>query len=280
VPKGSAETRVGDATGRAARTPRADACPKFKAALVDLSGAFDRSKSPRGGRHLRGRVRTEPRPATWLVQAPVPDRIHPSTPLSPFARVSCSSLCPAGLPAIALSSSRSPSARDGHPVRIRIEKDANRASDVVDRIGALVKKTPPRNEVVDLNAAILEVTALTQSEAVKSGVTLHTQLAGDLPGIRCDRVQPQQVMLNWIVNAIQSMSALRAGTAHCILALCVSTRRACAPRCGIPALGYGRRACRVSLNPLHDEARRRGHGPLDLTFDCRSHRGRPHATRC
>jgi hypothetical protein len=46
-------------------------------------------------------------------------------------------------------------------------------------------------EVVDLNAAILEVTALIQSEAVKSGVTLGTQLAGDLPRIRCDRVQPQ-----------------------------------------------------------------------------------------
>jgi hypothetical protein len=55
----------------------------------------------------------------------------------------------------------------------------------------LIKKTPPGKEVVDLNAAILEVTALTQSEAVKSGVTLGTQLAGDLPRIRCDRVQPQ-----------------------------------------------------------------------------------------
>jgi signal transduction histidine kinase len=105
--------------------------------------------------------------------------------------VSCSSLCPAGLAAIAFSSSRSPIARDGHRVRIRTEKDADRASDVVDRIGALIKKTPPGKEVVDLNAAILEVTALTQSEAVKSGVTLGTQLAGDLPRIRCDRVQPQ-----------------------------------------------------------------------------------------
>jgi hypothetical protein len=62
---------------------------------------------------------------------------------------------------------------------------------------------------------------LTQSEAVKSGVTLHTQLAGDLPGIRCDRVQPQQVMLNWIVNAIQSMSGVEDGNR----ALHISTMR-------------------------------------------------------
>ena len=92
-----------------------------------------------------------------------------------------------------------------------IVNDADRANDVVDRIGSLIKKAPPRKEVVDLNAAILEVTALTHSEAVKSGVTVGTQLADDLPRIRCDRVQLQQVMLNLIVNAIQSMSGVEDG---------------------------------------------------------------------
>ena len=92
-----------------------------------------------------------------------------------------------------------------------IVNDADRASDVVDRIGSLVKKAPPRKEVVDLNAAILDVTTLTRSEAVKSGVVVGTQLAGELPPIRCDRVQLQQVMLNLIVNAIQSMSGVEDG---------------------------------------------------------------------
>jgi C4-dicarboxylate-specific signal transduction histidine kinase len=92
-----------------------------------------------------------------------------------------------------------------------IVNDADRASDIVDRIGSLVKKAPPRKEVVDLNATILEVTALTQSEAVKTGVTVGTQLADDSPPIRCDRVQLQQVMLNLIVNAIQSMSGVEDG---------------------------------------------------------------------
>ena len=92
-----------------------------------------------------------------------------------------------------------------------IVNDADRASDVVDRIGSLIKKAPPRREVVDLNAAILEVTALTHSEAVKTGVTVGTQLAGELPRIQCDRVQLQQVMLNLIVNAIQSMSGVEDG---------------------------------------------------------------------
>jgi signal transduction histidine kinase len=92
-----------------------------------------------------------------------------------------------------------------------IVADADRAGDIVDRIGSLIKKAPPRKEVVDLNAAILEVTALTHSEAVKTGVRVSTQLAGELPRIQCDRVQLQQVMLNLIVNAIQSMSGVEDG---------------------------------------------------------------------
>src|SRR5271167_440286 len=92
-----------------------------------------------------------------------------------------------------------------------IVSDTDRAGDVVDRIGSLIKKAPPRREVVDLNAAILEVTALTRSEAVKTGVTVGTQLAGELPRIQCDRVQLQQVMLNLIVNAIQSMGGVEDG---------------------------------------------------------------------
>jgi signal transduction histidine kinase len=92
-----------------------------------------------------------------------------------------------------------------------IVNETARTSDVVDRIGSLIKKTSPRKEVVDLNAAILEVTALTRSEAIKTGVTVGTQLAEELPRIQGDRVQLQQVMLNLILNAIQSMRGVQDG---------------------------------------------------------------------
>src|ERR1700719_4671221 len=64
-----------------------------------------------------------------------------------------------------------------------IVDDIDRTSDVVDRVGSLIKKAPPRKEVVDLNAAILEVTALTRSEAVKNSVAVDTLLADELPRI-------------------------------------------------------------------------------------------------
>ena len=53
--------------------------------------------------------------------------------------------------------------------------------------------------------------ALTYSEAVKTGVTVGTRLAPQLPRVQGDRVQLQQVLLNLIVNAIQSMSGVADG---------------------------------------------------------------------
>jgi len=92
-----------------------------------------------------------------------------------------------------------------------VVNDVDRASDVVDRVGSLIKKAPPRKEVVDLNAAILEVAALTHGEALKNGVVVDTQLAGESTRIQGDRVQLQQVMLNLILNAIQSMCGVEDG---------------------------------------------------------------------
>ena len=64
----------------------------------------------------------------------------------------------------------------------------------------------------------LEVTALTRSKAAQTGVTVGTLLAGELPGIQCDRVQLQQVMLNLIVNAIhreyRAGGRVRRGAGH------------------------------------------------------------------
>src|SRR5258708_9238480 len=87
----------------------------------------------------------------------------------------------------------------------------DRAGNVVNRIGALMRKAPPRKEILDLNEAILEVIALTHSEAVKTGVTARTQLAPCLPRIHGDRVQLQQVMLNLIVNGIQAIDDVADG---------------------------------------------------------------------
>jgi signal transduction histidine kinase len=92
-----------------------------------------------------------------------------------------------------------------------IVRDTERAGDVVARIEALMRKAPPRKEVLDLNEAIMEVIVLTHSEAIKTGVGIRTQLSPCLPRIHADRVQLQQVMLNLIVNGIQAMNDVADG---------------------------------------------------------------------
>ena len=64
---------------------------------------------------------------------------------------------------------------------------------------------------LEINEAILEVIALTRSEAVKNGVSVQTQLAEGLPLIQGDRVQLQQVILNLIINAVEAMSGAGEG---------------------------------------------------------------------
>jgi signal transduction histidine kinase len=87
--------------------------------------------------------------------------------------------------------------------------DGNRAADVIRRIRTLIiKQVATRNDLLDINEAILDVIALTRSEVLRNGVSLRTLLAQDLPLVQGDRVQVQQVMLNLIVNAVQAMSAV------------------------------------------------------------------------
>jgi PAS domain S-box-containing protein len=92
-----------------------------------------------------------------------------------------------------------------------IVKEGNRAGEVVGRIRALVKKAPARKDAVEINDAILEVIALTRTEAANNSVSVRTQFAEGLPRVQGDRIQLQQVMLNLIVNAIQAMSGIGEG---------------------------------------------------------------------
>jgi C4-dicarboxylate-specific signal transduction histidine kinase len=104
----------------------------------------------------------------------------------------------------------------------RIVRNGNRASDIMRQIRALIKRKPPQTAALAINEAILEVLALTRSEAEKNAVSVQTQLADSLPLIQGDRVQLQQVILNLIINALEAMSETSAWSRD----LLISTRKA------------------------------------------------------
>jgi C4-dicarboxylate-specific signal transduction histidine kinase len=98
-----------------------------------------------------------------------------------------------------------------------ITKDSKRASEVIGRIRALIRKEPPRKDDIEINKVILEVIALTRAELMKNGVSAQTQLTEGLPLIRVDRVQLQQVILNLILNAVQAMSGVTERTRELLI---------------------------------------------------------------
>jgi PAS domain S-box-containing protein len=90
----------------------------------------------------------------------------------------------------------------------RTLRDGNRATEVIARLRDLFTKKEPMLESLDLNAATREVIAMTTNELQAHRVVLRSDLPADLPAIRGDRTQLQQVVLNLLRNAADAMATV------------------------------------------------------------------------
>ena len=88
----------------------------------------------------------------------------------------------------------------------RVVSDGSRASDVIGSIRALLEQGSQERARLDLNDIIREVMAFARSDLRAHGVTAQTELAENLPSIVGVRIQLQQVFLNLIANAVESMA--------------------------------------------------------------------------
>jgi PAS domain S-box-containing protein len=90
----------------------------------------------------------------------------------------------------------------------RTIRDGNRASDVIQRLRGLFARKPPGRKPLDLNDTVGEVVALTAGELQSHRVALRLEFADDLPLVRGDRVQLQQVVVNLLLNAADAMKGV------------------------------------------------------------------------
>jgi signal transduction histidine kinase len=86
-----------------------------------------------------------------------------------------------------------------------------RASDVITRLRLLFTKGKVVYTPLPPAEVIREVQRLLRCDLLKHGVTVRELIADDLPAVRGDRVQLQQVLINLVRNACEAMSAVRPG---------------------------------------------------------------------
>jgi PAS domain S-box-containing protein len=87
-----------------------------------------------------------------------------------------------------------------------ILRSARRAAEIIDRLRSLSRRSNPERELVDVNQVIREISALLQHEARMSSVAVRMELAKEAPRVAGDRVQLQQVIMNLMLNAQESMN--------------------------------------------------------------------------
>jgi PAS domain S-box-containing protein len=87
----------------------------------------------------------------------------------------------------------------------RIMEAGTLASEIINRLRSLYKKSSPKRELVAINEVIGEMVLLLRGEAIEHAVSICTDLAAGLPKLTADRVQLQQVLMNLILNGIEAM---------------------------------------------------------------------------
>ncbi|HEX4469167.1 MAG TPA: ATP-binding protein [Gemmatimonadaceae bacterium] len=95
-----------------------------------------------------------------------------------------------------------------HDALADIVNDGHRAAEVIQRVRQLATKSDPKKGDLDVNEVIHEVATLMRSEMQTQRVDFGMSLARGLPVVLADRVQLQQVIINLVVNGVESMAGI------------------------------------------------------------------------
>ena len=87
-----------------------------------------------------------------------------------------------------------------------IKRDNQRASEVISRLRAVLRKTPLEIRNIDLNQTVGEVIGFTEALAERRGIALAYVAAATELRVDGDGVQLQQVVLHLLINAVDAIS--------------------------------------------------------------------------
>jgi two-component system, LuxR family, sensor kinase FixL len=88
-----------------------------------------------------------------------------------------------------------------------IINDDQRAAEVIQRLRLLLKKSTPESKPIDINVLIDETIVLIATDAAVRNSVIKTEFYNNLPLVRGDRIQLQQVLLNLISNSFDALES-------------------------------------------------------------------------
>ncbi len=116
----------------------------------------------------------------------------------------------------------SPFPEEGEEIILDLISGAKRAGEVIQQLKALLKPGEIRKEALDINQIVTEIENLLKSELLLHHVNVTKQLAPDLPVVSGVHIQLQQILMNFIMNALEAMEGTPPGDRM----LLIRTRRA------------------------------------------------------
>ena len=87
----------------------------------------------------------------------------------------------------------------------KITEQAMRAGHIIDKLRDFLRKDDATKAELKLNDLVLSTLKLVEADARAEGIPIFTNLAEDLPVIRGDLIQLQQVLMNLTRNAVDAM---------------------------------------------------------------------------
>jgi two-component system NtrC family sensor kinase len=94
----------------------------------------------------------------------------------------------------------------------QVTNETSRVGHIVSDLLSFSRRGKPQRSAADLNRLVKTTVSLVDHKLKLANIALDLQLAENLPGVHCDGGQIQQVVLNLVLNAAESMQSRGAGT--------------------------------------------------------------------
>jgi len=98
----------------------------------------------------------------------------------------------------------------------QVVQETSRVGRIVSDLLSFSRRSKPQRAEADLNRIVKTTLSLTSHKLKLANVTVNAELAEDLPAVRCDTSQIQQVVLNLVLNGRRPPTRARSGGSRCV----------------------------------------------------------------